>query len=49
MMGNGIPSLSSDSTMTSKEEKNHRSRFKIQMKIHFLSLKAEYDALFKNK
>ena len=47
MMDNGIPSLSSDSAMTSKEKKNHRATVKIQIKIHFLSLKEKYDTLFK--
>ena len=49
MMDNGIPLLSSDSAMTSKENKNCRATFKIKIKIHCLSLKAEDDTLFKNK
>ena len=48
-MDNGIPSSSYDSAMTSKEEKNRCATFKIQMKIHCLYLKAEDDALFKNR
>ena len=32
MMENGIPSLSSDSAMTSKRKKNRRATFKTQMK-----------------
>ena len=49
MMENGIPSSSSDSAMTPNKIKNHRATFKILMKIHCLSIKAEYDALFKNR
>ena len=49
MMDNGIPLLSSDSAMTSKENKNRRATFKIKIKIHCLSLKAEDDTLFNNK
>ena len=49
MMDDVTPLPSSDSEMTSKEKKNCRARFKIQMKIHFLSIKAEDDALFKNR
>ena len=48
-MDNGIPLLFSDSAMTSTRNKNRRATFKIQMKRHCLSLKAEYDTLFKNK
>ena len=48
-MDNVILLSSSDSAMTSKEKKNRRATFKIQMKIHCLSLKAEDDALFKNR
>ena len=48
MMEDRIPSSSSDSAMTSKEKKNPYAAFKIQIKIHCLSLKAEYDALFNN-
>ena len=44
-----ILSPSSDSTMTSKERKKFRATFKVQIKIHFLSLKSEDDALFKNR
>ena len=32
IMDDGIPLSSSDSVMTSKEKKNHRATFKIQMK-----------------
>ena len=49
MMENGIPSLSSDSAMTSREKKNFRATFKTQIKVHYLSLYAEDDALFKNR
>ena len=49
MMNDGIPSSSSDSEITSKENKNRRATFKIQMKIHCLSLKSEDDALFKDR
>ena len=49
MMEDRIPSSSSDSAMTSKEKKNPYAAFKIQIKIHCLSLKAEDDALFKNR
>ena len=49
MMDDGIPSPSSDSVMISKEEKNRRATAKIQIKIHFLSLKEEDDTLFKNR
>ena len=34
--------------MTSKEKKNRRAAFKIQMKINCLSFKAENGSLFKN-
>ena len=34
MMDNKTPSLSSDSEMASKEKKNRRSMFKIEIKIH---------------
>ena len=49
MMDDGITLLSSDSEMTSKENKNRRTTFIIQMIIHCLYLKAEDDALFKNR
>ena len=49
MMDDGIPSPSSDYEMTYKEKKNCHATIKIQMKIHFLSLKAEDDSLFKNR
>ena len=49
MMNDGIPLSSSDTVMTSKEMKNCCATFKIQMKIHCLSLKSEDDALFQNK
>ena len=45
MMENGTPSSSSDSEISAKENKNHRSTFKIQTKMHCLSLKAQDDAL----
>ena len=48
MMNDGIPSSSSDSAISSKEKKNRRATFKIQMKIHCLYIKSEYYALFKN-
>ena len=48
-VGNGIYFSSSDSAMTSKENKNRRATFKIKIKIHCLSLKAEDDTLFKNR
>ena len=48
-MDNGIPLPSSDSTITSKENKNISATFKIQMKIHCLSLKSKDDALFKSR
>ena len=48
MTENGIPSLTSDYKMKSKEKKNFRATFKTEKKIHCLSLKAEDDALFKN-
>ena len=48
-MDDGIPYLSSDSAMTSKENKNRRATFKIQMKIYCLSVKSEDDVLFKNR
>ena len=45
----GIPSLSSDSATTSKRKNNRRDRFKLQIKNHCLSLKAQDDALFRNR
>ena len=39
MIDDGIPSSSSDSAMTSKENKNRRATSKIQMKIYFYLLK----------
>ena len=47
-MDDGIPSSSSDSEMTSKRKKKFHATFKIQMKIHCLSLKTYDGALFKN-
>ena len=49
MMDNGIPLLSSDSAMTSKEGKNSRATFNTQIKIYCFSLKVEDDALFSNR
>ena len=49
MIDNGTPSLSPDYEMSSKENKNRRSTFKIDMKMHFLSLKKQNDTLFKNR
>ena len=49
MMDNAITSLSSNSAMTPKEQKNLRAMFKIQMKIHCGSLKSEDGALFNNR
>ena len=49
MIYDGIPLTSSDSVMISKEKKNRRATVKIQIKIYFLSLKAEDDTLFKNR
>ena len=46
-MGDVIHSSSSDSAMTSKQKKNLRATFKIQMKIHCLSLKNQDDALLR--
>ena len=46
-MDNGIPFLSSDSSMTSKKKKNRPATFEIQIKKRCLSLKAKDDALFK--
>ena len=42
-----IPSSSSDSVTTSRKNKNRRAMFKIRTKQNCLSLKANYDALFK--
>ena len=47
-MNDGIPSTSSDSSMTSKRKNNSRDTFKFQMKNHCLSLKALDDELFRN-
>ena len=49
MMYDGTPSSSSDSAMESKQKKNRRATFKIQIKMNYLSLKAEDDVLFKNR
>ena len=49
MMDDVITLLSSDSEMTSNEKINCRAVFKIQMKIYCPYLKAEDDALFKNR
>ena len=49
MTDDGIPLSSSDSAKTSKEKKNLRATFEIQMEIHYLSLKAEDGALFKDR
>ena len=49
MVDNGIPSSSSDSATTSKEKKNRRSMFKIEIKMNCLSPKNQDDALFKNR
>ena len=49
MIDDGTLSLSSDSEISSKEKKNRRSTFKIDMKIHCLSLKKQNDALFNNR
>ena len=46
MMDDVIPLFYSDSTITSKEKKNLHATFKIKMKIHCRSLKADDDALF---
>ena len=48
MMDDVITSLSSDSTMAYKG-KNIRATFKIQTKMHYLSIKKKDDALFKNR
>ena len=48
-MEDGTPSSSSDSEMASKEKKNRRSTFKIEMKMHCYSLKIDDDALLKNR
>ena len=48
-MDNVIPSSSSDYAMTSKEKKNRRATFEIQIKTHCHYIKAEDDALFKNR
>ena len=49
MMDDEIPSSSSDYAMTSKEKKNQHATFKINIKIHCLSLKSEDDALSKKR
>ena len=48
MMDDETPSSSSDSEMSSKEKKNRRSAFKIEIKMHCLSLKKQDDSLFNN-
>ena len=48
MMNDGISVSSYDSEIKSKERKNCRATFKIQMKIYCLYLKKENDALFNN-
>ena len=46
-MENGIPSLLSDSAMSSKGvEVNLCAMFEIQMKMHYLFIKAQDDTLF---
>ena len=47
-MDYGTPLSSSDSEMASKEKKNRRPTFKIEMKMHCYSLKNQDDALLKN-
>ena len=49
MMYDGTSLSSSDSEMGSKENKNRRSTFKIELNMHFYSLKNQDDALFKNR
>ena len=49
MMDGGTPSLFSDSAISSKEKKNRRSMFKIEIKMNCLSPKNQDDALFKNR
>ena len=39
MMDYGTPSSCLDSSITSEEKKNHCSMFKIEIKVHFYSLK----------
>ena len=46
-MDDEIPSSSSYSTMTPKQNKNRRATLKVQMKRNCLYFKANYDALFK--
>ena len=48
IMDDGIHLSSFDSAMKSKEKKNRRATFKIQIKIHCLSLKADDNAMFNN-
>ena len=48
-MENGITSSSSDSEMPPNRKEIRHATFKIQMKIHCYSLKAEHYALFKNR
>ena len=48
-MYDGIPLSSSDTAMISKRKKNCRDTFIIQTKKKLLSIKAEDNALFKNR